>query len=245
MLYRASMKPDKVFAQSRPKGEQFQFNQEVVDVFDDMLKRSIPYYQNNLVLQLELATRYHQLETQVYDLGCSQGNFCLALAQQKPDISIVAVDSSTPMIEALRQRSTEGSTGNNIECRCQPIQETKIQNASVVALNYTLQFIPPKERAPILGEIYNGLIPQGVLLLSEKMTHKDSSVVDLEWDFYRRFKRQQGYSELEISQKREALEKVLIPEPLETHLQRLQAIGFQTIEIWSKWFNFTSLICWK
>jgi tRNA (cmo5U34)-methyltransferase len=108
-----------------------------------------------------------------------------------------------------------------------------------------LQFVPPADRQPLLQAVFDGLLPGGILLLSEKVIHSAASLNDLQQSFYYRFKAENGYSELEISRKRNALENVLIPESIEQHIERLQQTGFSTIDTWLKWFNFASLICRK
>jgi tRNA (cmo5U34)-methyltransferase len=120
-----------------------------------------------------------------------------------------------------------------------------MQPAGAVVVNFTLQFIAPTDRDALLQRIYHTLLPGGMLLFSEKILHPNQKMSDLQVDFYHRFKRENGYSELEISQKREALENVLVPESIETHHARLRRCGFSGVDIWLKWFNFSSWVCLK
>ena len=216
-------------------------------MFDDMLQRSIPYYTEILKRQMQLIEHFYQAETLIYDLGCSNGNLGIKLSRQMGNrpFRMVAVDSSAPMLEAYEKRLCRTSPGHRIELSCQDISRTRIENASVVVLNFTLQFIPPEQRDDLMNRIHQGLIPGGVLLFCEKITHRDAFMAHLQQTFYHEFKRENGYSDLEISQKREALEEVLIPEPLETHIDRLHRCGFQRLDIWQKWFNFAALMAVK
>lgn len=225
----------------------FEFDEQVARVFNDMLHRSIPFYAEIIGRQVQLIERFYQPETVIYDLGCSNGNLGMGLIQQMADrpFQMVAVDNSAPMLKAFQERLTGLAKGRQITLRCEDIGRTRIDNASVVVLNFTLQFIPPRDRNALIGRIHEGLKPGGVLLFCEKITHVDSVMAELQQAIYYVFKRENGYSDLEISQKREALEKVLIPESLGSHLGRLKQAGFSSVDVWLKWFNFAALIAIK
>lgn len=212
-----------------------------------MINRSIPFYSVIIRRQVQLIERFYQEGTTIYDLGCSNGNIGLLACRtmgQTP-FKMIAVDNSAPMLDVYRKRLTPTPWVSRITLECQNICQTVIKNASVVVLNFTQQFLPPEERDALVSNIYEGLTPGGALLFSEKITHKNDILSDLQQDFYYAFKRENGYSALEIRQKREALEKVLIPETMEQHLERLQQAGFNAIDVWQKWFNFAALIAIK
>jgi tRNA (cmo5U34)-methyltransferase len=132
-----------------------------------------------------------------------------------------------------------------IELHCADIRDVKIENASMVVLNFTLQFLPVEDRKELLAKIYNGLLPNGALIISEKLAFDDSRQHELQIDLHHEFKKSQGYSDLEISQKRTALENVLIPETFATHQNRLKSVGFESAELWFQYFNFASFIALK
>ena len=161
------------------------------------------------------------------------------------DFSMTAVDNSPPMIEKYRNRLKAKDGASRIKLVCAGMTDITIENASVVIINLTLQFLAPEQRDGLIKALYDGLEPGGVLLLTEKITSRDGDMARLEQEFYMQFKRENGYSELEISQKRDALEKVLIPEPVEIHEQRLKEAGFNRFDVWLKWFNFTSMLAVK
>jgi len=146
------------------------------------------------------------------------------------------------MIDKYHKRLAQAQNCHQIDLVCGLLEDIKIENASVVLINLTLQFLDLKKRDGLIEKIYQGLLPGGVLLVTEKIVNKACPINDLEQDFYRRFKRENGYSELEISQKRDALEKVLIPESIDVHKQRFFAAGFSHVDVWLKWFNFASMI---
>lgn len=237
-------KRDNIFARERPTGEPFVFDEEVVDVFDDMLDRSVPLYRESLRRQSQLACRFYQPGTRIYDLGCSNGNFGMSLLQamEGRPFSMAAVDSAQPMLESYRRRLASRGVGADIELIEGDIRCVPMKNASVVIINLTLQFLPPADRQALLGSVRKALVPGGVLLLSEKVVDVDPTLEQLQQDFYYRLKRENGYSELEISQKREALENVLVPETVEAHIDRLKRCGFSRQTIWLKWFNFVSIL---
>ena len=216
-------------------------------MFDDMLGRSVPLYRESIVRQAQLAARFFQDGTRIYDLGCSNGNLGLALCARmgERDFSMVAVDSSQPMLDTYRQRLNGVEGGRRIVLEQGDIREVALERASVVIVNLTLQFIPLADRDALVRRIFQSLVPGGVLLLTEKVIHEDAVLAELEQEFYYRFKEENGYSRMEISQKREALDNVLIPETLEAHGRRLRQAGFGAVEIWLKWFNFAALLARK
>ncbi len=242
------MTKDSLFSRPQKPVPPFEFNESVVQVFDDMLNRSVPCYRELVQRQAQLAVHYYQPETRIYDLGCSTGNLglaiCAAMGGDRP-FELVGVDNSEPMLNVCRERMQPVSTGGNISLRCSDIRHVEMHHASVVILNLTLQFVPPADRQPLLDRIFKALLPGGILLLTEKTVHAHAGLSDLQQDFYYRFKAENGYSQMEISQKREALENVLVPETVETHLARLGEAGFRAVDTWLKWFNFASFIALK
>ena len=268
-------KRDTLFADKRAPVAPFEFNEAVTAVFDDMIKRSVPLYMESIQQQSRLARRFYQPETHIFDLGCSHGNLGLMLhdALTPTPYSMIAVDSSLSMLQRYRQRlqhvkkstpsslpgfskNQSGSHHDSLESHgvqqcgaiqlvCSLAEAMNIVHASVVIVNLTLQFIKPEERNRFIQKIYDGMVPGGILLLSEKVIHDDGEISELQREFYEQFKRANGYSDLEISRKRDALENILIPESIASHRKRLKASGFEKIDVWLKWFNFASLIAIK
>ena len=236
-------KPDSLYAKSRKVVPPFEFDQQVANVFQDMISRSVPGYA--LVLDLiGLATaQYSQMSTNCYDLGCSLGASALKMQQQAAaNCKVIAIDNSSAMIEKCKQQFTHLSLTDQIELHCQDINQTPISNASVVVLNYTLQFIEKPARAPLLNKIHQGMCENGVLIVSEKVRHSRTKTQDLLTNLHLDFKRQQGYSELEIAQKRTSLETVLIAESEKEHLHRISSAGFSEVSIISTALNFTTFL---
>ncbi len=222
----------------------FQFDQTVVDVFPDMIQRSVPGYQVIISAIGLLTARFAQDNSRCYDLGCSLGAASLVMDEQimAKNCTIIAVDKSPAMIKQCQQNLT---TKTNIEIICADIREIEIKNASVVVLNFTLQFIPLEDRLTFLQRIYQGLLPNGILILSEKLKFDNQEQQQLQTDMHHEFKKAQGYSDLEISQKRSALDTVLIPETFNQHQQRLKHAGFNSVEVWFQYFNFASMVALK
>lgn len=225
----------------------FEFNDKVVRVFDDMISRSVPLYRESLKRQAQLARHYYQTASSIYDLGCSNGNFGLQFLQEMGErpFAMQAIDNSAPMLEQYQQRLQQLSCHKNITLNLAAIEEFPLENASVVVINLTLQFLALHSRDQLIQRVYDALHPGGILLLSEKVIHSDEELSALQQEWYYRLKKENGYSQLEISQKRDALENVLIPETLEQHHHRLTLAGFKKLDIWLKWFNFTSILCIK
>ena len=247
---------DRVFATERLPTA-FAFDDQVASVFEDMINRSVPGYSTIISMIGVLAERYCGAGSTIYDLGASLGGASFAVAQQLPhdDYRIIAIDNSEAMtsrltakLAALGKTGSGGSGGketSRIECRHEDLRDSKIEDASMVILNFTLQFIEPSARETLMRKIYDGMRPGGLLIISEKIQFPDPALNELFIDLYHRFKETQGYSKLEISQKRAALENVLIPETLAAHRERLNSAGFHSVDTWFQCFNFASMVAFK
>ncbi|MBT6115045.1 MAG: carboxy-S-adenosyl-L-methionine synthase CmoA [Porticoccaceae bacterium] len=240
-------KQDNLFASPLGNVPRFAFDEAVVDVFPDMIQRSVPGYQTIINLCGELAARYVQPNSNCYDLGCSLGASSLAIAQQvnQPGVSIVAVDNSAAMLSRCASVLEQGQTTAKIELVEADICDIEISNASLVVMNFTLQFIAIDKRQALVEKIYAGLNPGGCLVISEKLLFEPESLNQLLSELHHQFKSAQGYSDLEISQKRDSLENFLLPETLETHINRIKACGFNSASPWFQCFNFASLVAIK
>lgn len=238
------MEKDSIYSLPLSQVGDFKFDEQVVKVFPDMIQRSVPGYGSILSMIGELAERYAEPGSNIYDLGCSLGACTLMMRSRVPaDCRIVAVDSSPPMIEGLGKKlSTEGCA---VECQLGDIRNTPIENCSLAVLNFTLQFVDQIERECLLAKIAQGTRQGGALVLSEKVRFPDEGQQELLTELHHSFKRANGYSELEIAQKRTALEKTLVPETLETHLSRLKRVGYSTAICWFQCFNFVSILAVK
>ncbi|MYM62578.1 carboxy-S-adenosyl-L-methionine synthase CmoA [Pseudomaricurvus sp. HS19] len=238
---------DTIYANPLGDVADFVFDHKVVEVFPDMIKRSVPGYTTIISMIGNLAERYAQSGSACYDLGCSLGAATLAMRHRirAAGCRIVAVDNSAAMIEQCRSIMAADGAEVPVELVLDDLQAATISDASVVVLNFTLQFIAPEERAGIIARIHDGLRPGGVLILSEKVTFGDRAHDELMIELHHNFKRANGYSDLEIAQKRSALEKVLIPETLDAHRQRLRQAGFASCDVWFQCFNFASMIAIK
>lgn len=225
----------------------FQFDQNVAEVFPDMIKRSVPGYEIIINHIEKFAAQFSQNNTHYYDLGCSLGAASLAMSKgiNKENCKIFAIDNSKSMLARCQSHISAFKHPTPIALHNADILKTTISNASMVVLNFTLQFIHQQEREKLLKTIYKGLNPGGILLISEKITFKNESVNQLMTSLHHTFKKENGYSDLEISQKRNALENVLTPEPLNTHLERLERIGFTSATCWLQQFNFSSILAIK
>ena len=225
----------------------FAFDETVARVFPDMIRRSVPGYETIIALTGLLAEQYAQPNSQCYDLGCSLGAATLAMRSriQQPDCRIIAVDNAEAMTRRCQQHVREAGEGIETDVICADIQDVAIHNASVVVLNFTLQFIQPAARLGLLQDIYKGMHPGGVLLLSEKIVFANAAEQQRMEALHVAFKKANGYSDLEISQKRSALENVLIPDTLELHQERLHSAGFSSVDVWFRCMNFVSLLVIK
>ncbi len=238
---------DRLYAKVQPGIIDFVFDERVAVVFPDMIQRSVPGYSTIINMIGTLAGLRVMPKSRCYDLGCSLGASALAIRQGIADraCQIIAVDNSPAMLQRARCYIDMTEPSTPIDLVCADIQDIRIIDASMVVLNFTLQFVPLTQRLALLRTIYDGMLEQGILVLSEKITLPTKEGEALFVSMHHAFKKAQGYSELEISQKRTALDKVLIPETLNVHKQRLHQVGSKTVEIWFQCFNFVSLLAIK
>ncbi|MDY6829028.1 MAG: carboxy-S-adenosyl-L-methionine synthase CmoA [Pseudomonadota bacterium] len=241
----SSFNKDSLYAQPVSDLAPFAFDGKVAAVFTDMIQRSVPGYALSLQLIGICADRYVQAGSRVYDLGCSLGAASQAVrAGTTTPHQLIAIDQSPEMVTACREH-LQATAESPVELQCADVRDVPIEDASLVILNFTLQFIPPTDRAHLLTRVYHGLRPGGVLVLSEKIQapteHQDQRWIDL----HHRFKRLQGYSALEISQKRAALDAVLIPETAAQHQTRLNDLGFASVDPILQCLNFCTLLAVK
>lgn len=239
------MTKDRLYCIQKKPVPPFEFNAAVADVFDDMIRRSIPMYAEIIRHQARMIAQSCPSGARIYDLGCSTGNLTQALCRLMPagSFKMIAVDSSQPMLDISAKRLKSVGRYDDVAHVKNDIRRVVMDRADIVVLNFTLQFVPLEDRDILLTRIAEALPTGGLLLFSEKTVHPDRKLSDVQVDFYHRFKRENGYTGLEISQKREALENVLIPETVEAHHRRLERCGFSASDLWLKWFNFCSWIC--
>ncbi len=235
---------DRLFAKNQVKPRGFRFDGSVVRVFPDMISRSVPGYELVIPMLAMLAQRYAQDDSNIYDLGCSLGAASLAMSHsvRVQGAEIIAVDNSAAMVGRCQQVLAENPGLVPVVVRLENILDTHIENASVVVLNFTLQFLERDQRQALINKISAGMCDGGVLILSEKICFSDAREQIDQANWHNDFKRTQGYSELEIAQKRNALEDVLQPDTEAKHLERFKAAGLNYSRRWFQCFNFVSYI---
>lgn len=241
------MSEDRLFASEDAGDGNFEFNEAVAAVFPDMLKRSIPGYAASIVTIGSLARRYVQPDTACFDLGCSLGAATLAMRHNITErgCHIYAIDSSSAMIERCRKIIAEDDASVPVDVVDADVRDVDIQNASMVTMNYTLQFLPIVDRDELIAKVFSGMNNGGVFVLSEKTQDDDSTIENLLVELHHEQKKRNSYSDSEISRKRAAIENVLVPESLAVHQARLEDAGFSHIGVWLRHFSFVSLVAFK
>lgn len=240
--------PDKIFSTPLQQVPDFTFNEDVVRVFPDMIKRSVPGYPTIVENIGVIAASFAQPDSALYDLGCSLGATSQALRRhvQQSGCRVIAVDNSSAMVQRCREYMNAQAAMYQellpVEVIEADITQLELKPCSVVAMNFTLQFIAPDQRLELLSRIRQSLLPGGALILSEKIRFEDPHEQQLLNELHLSFKRANGYSELEIAQKRRAIEKVMLPDSLEQHRQRLHEAGFSRVIPWFQCINFASLL---
>jgi len=237
---------DRLFEQQFASVKSFAFDQQVTDVFADMIRRSVPGYETLLKSIAMYCMRYSQNNTNIYDLGCSLGAVAITAAEATKDKNchIIGVDTSMPMLKKCQQIIDDNNLRKKIKLTNQDIATLSFSNASVIVSNFTLQFIPKEQRLNVIENIYKGLNSGGVFILSEKFkgcNETDSFLID----HYHAYKKINDYSNKEIQSKRKALQDVLIPDNIDEIKNRLNSIGFVKVIKWFQCFNFASFIAIK
>ncbi len=238
---------DRLYASKQDKIDKFVFDQNVAGVFQDMIERSVPGYTALNQLLPIVADQFIQENSNVYDLGCSLGEASISIANStaSKNIKIYAVDNSPAMITNLENRLKELKLDIPIEVQHQDVTEVEIKKGSFVILNYTLQFIDRSKRDSLINNIYTNLMDKGALLISEKICYEDQQEEQIMQQLHENYKRQNDYSEMEISQKREALEDVLVRDTHDQHMERLANAGFSKVSVLTKYLNFVSYLAIK
>ena len=240
------MKQDKLYKTGAVR-EDFTFNDQVAEVFDDMLSRSVPFYADVIDSIAEIVRRQAISGTTVYDLGCATGTTLLELVHRLPDddLNYIGIDNAPAMISKARRKAKQFSRGSQVRFIEGDITNTDFPNAGIILCNYTMQFFRPLTRPKFVRRIYEALPAGGICIVSEKVISHDKKLNRTFIEMYHRFKLQQGYSELEIAAKREALENVLIPCSIKENLDLLTGAGFSSVETFFQWFNFASFVAVK
>jgi tRNA (cmo5U34)-methyltransferase len=244
------MKKDTVFNASQERASDFEFNAEVAEVFDDMLVRSVPFYREQQSMFTRIGTKFWQPGTTAYDLGCSTATTLLGLSRELPETAcLVGYDNSWPMLDRAREKIADSGQAHRIEVRYADLNgdlsDLNLDNASVVTMCWTLQFVRPLRRDDLIRCVYSRLKDGGVFIVTEKILTNNGHMNRFFVEYYYEFTRRQGYSETEILRKREALENVLVPYRLEENLELLRRNGFQIVETFFQWFNFAGFLCVK
>jgi tRNA (cmo5U34)-methyltransferase len=241
------MQNDQIFKTRIEKSTDFRFDAAVVNVFDDMVVRSVPMYLEFQRMITEIANDFVRPDTSLYDLGCSTGTTFLSLNNViDKSVRFVGIDDSQEMLESCRKNLIDNGVTRPFELHQADLnKDVVINNASVVVLCLTLQFVRPINRLKLIKSIYDQLNPEGCIILIEKILGENNDFNRKFIRYYYDMKRRNNYDDMEIAQKREALENVLIPYKLSENVQLLLESGFQCCETFFKWYNFSGLVAVK
>lgn len=241
------MSEDKLFSDKRDFMHHFDFGAATARVFDDMLARSVPFYHEIQRMIGELCSDFAVPGTNVYDLGCSTCNTFLAIEHSIPaDCTCVGIDSSLEMLDKAREKLKAHGFSRPVELQGVDLNKgVTVSNASVVILNLTLQFVRPLFREQLIDRISAGMVPGGCLILVEKVLSEDSTINRLFIKHYYEMKKRNGYTEMEIAQKREALENILIPYHYDENRKLLLEHGFRSCDSFFRWYNFCGMVAVK
>ncbi|AJD03241.1 carboxy-S-adenosyl-L-methionine synthase [Campylobacter lari CCUG 22395] len=232
---------DEIF--KKPLEKQFEFDKSVASVFDDMVSRSVPFYTQNLKLIVELIDHFAPQNAKICDLGCSTASLLLALYEKRKDFLLSGVDEANAMLEIAKNKCQ--AFGARVEFYQKNLDDFDFFANDVFIATYTLQFIRPPKRQELVDKIYQNLNENGMFVFSEKILYEDVKIAKKMIQIYEQYKLEQGYSKLEISTKREALENVLIPYTQNENTTMLKKAGFSKVESVFKWVNFETFVAFK
>lgn len=238
---------DTVFAEDTNRTSDFTFDETVSVAFDDMVGRSVPYYDEMQRMTGEMAADFAVDGTNLYDLGCATATTFLYLDPLIPQgVHFVGIDNSPDMLDQGRLKMAEAGMKRRFSFLEADLNKgVHLENASVAVMILTLQFVRPLYREQLVRQVFSGMNENGCLILIEKLIQQDSLFNRLFINYYYNMKRRHGYSEMEISQKREALENVLIPYRFEENYQLLKDTGFRYVEEFFRWYNFCGIVAVK
>ena len=241
---------DEVFLRNESRSSDFEFDEDVAAVFDDMLTRSVPFYLEQQRMVVEIAKEFWIPGTGICDLGCSTATTLINVARQIGEPArIVGYDNSRPMLERARLKVREHGLEERIELRYGDLNgklaNLSIERASVVTMCWVLQFIRPVWRDALIKWIHDGMAENGALIVTEKVLANGPQMNCFMVDRYYEFKRRNGYSETEIARKREALENVLVPYRIDENVEMFRRNGFCDVQIVFQWYNFAGFVCIK
>ncbi len=238
---------DTIYARKMRKVPSFTFDRRVAEVFDDMIVRSVPFYDELQRAIVDLTTTFVQRDSNVYDLGCATGTTLCLIAEAIRDrtVGLYGLDSSAEMIQEAKQRAAHVRHTQMMFVLKDLNSPFPLARPSVVIAAFTLQFVRPLNRRRLIESVHDALAPNGCLILAEKVMGNDSLMTHIMNDLHHRFKRRNRYSDREIAQKQQALEHVLIPYRLDDQLRLLHDSGFPVVEVFFRWFNFAGLIAVK
>lgn len=233
---------DKVFKKSIAK--KFEFDEAVASVFDDMLSRSVPFYDDVHKLIISLILTEQKDTKSVLDLGSSTAKFLLDLhSKMSATMKLKGLDNSKAMLARAKQKCQ--AFGADIELELIDMLDYDYGDEDVIVANYTLQFIRPMQRTELVKRLHDSLNDDGLFIFSEKIVFNDKKLDKEIIDIYYKYKKEQGYSEYEISQKREALENVLIPFTIKENIQMCKDAGFTNVKTIFQWANFVTFVAKK
>ena len=240
-------KQDEIFRAGNLSGLPFSFNTEVTEVFEDMIDRSVPGYKTSMKLIELYAGEYIQDNTHCYDLGCSLGaaTKALLLASKKKSVKIIAIDNSKAMIKKCETTFAQEIINQSVEFKEEDLRVSQLKKASMIVVNFVLQFLHLQDRDLLLKRIFNSLKPGGALIISEKIHFKSKKKTSSISSVYHKFKSSNGYSDLEIAGKRDALDGVLLTETEEIHIERFKRAGFREVRKLMFNLNFLTYLCIK
>jgi tRNA (cmo5U34)-methyltransferase len=244
------MRQDKVFQGTTARASDFEFDARVAEVFDDMLVRSVPFYLEQQHMISEIGKKFWIPRTNAYDLGCSTATTLINLCRELDESArLIGYDNSIPMLERARQKIKEAGLEHRIDLRCGDLNgelsELRLEDASMVTMCWTMQFIRPLRRDNLIRWIYSSLVENGALVVTDKILTNSTHMNRFFIEFYYEFKRRNNYSEEEILRKREALENVLIPYRIDENLEMFRRNGFEIVETFFQWYNFAGFLCVK
>lgn len=238
---------DRLYARPMAVIPPFRFNAPVAAVFDDMVRRSVPGYEDLIALAAGHAAALAPGPRVIYDVGASLATAALAMARVRrcPGTRVLAIDRAPAMVAAARRRVAADAP--RVPCAQVVVIEGDIralalEPADLIVVYFTLQFVPRADRTRVMAHLASALRPGGRLLLAEKVVREDAAAQARVRRQYQDFKRRQGYSLLEIDQKHRALAGVLEPDTPETHEDRLARVGLPKV---ARCFDRLGFMAWE
>jgi len=241
------MKKQNVGDKIKTEGSNWRFRGNVVDKFDDHVKKSVPLYLEGHQITCDLSKFFVKDNSIIYEIGSSTGSLSIKLSESnklKNDVHFIGLDIEKDMVDFANQCLAKTKI-DNVSFEHADIVSKELEKSDLIVSYYTVQFIPPAVRQQVIDKLYQSLNWGGALIMFEKVRAPDARFQDIISTIYLNYKMKQGYSEENIISKMMSLKGVLEPFSTQGNIDLLKRAGFTDITSVQKYLSFEGFLAIK